>query len=188
MIPSRGTSCASRASHIDVLDALDRQRARDDRGAHRVALGLVQRVDHRRALGWAHGDARLGVARRGGARRAEHAQVGELVLQGDRVGHRRLRVVGHRDHRVLGEELVDPAGRLAHARELQVGLRRATATAPRARACASTSRCRAATAAGSRTGRVRPCSWRRSPSGGRARPACPAPERQPVRREAKMSA
>ena len=41
------------------------------------------------------------------ADRPEHPQLGELVLQRDRGGDGRLRVVGHHDHRVLGEELVD---------------------------------------------------------------------------------
>ena len=113
-------------------------------------------------------------ARRG--TRPEHAELGELVLQGDRRAHRRLGVVGHHDHRVLGEELrrAPPAG-VHHARELQVGLRRSTGPGRRGRACASTSRCRAATAAGSRTGRARRGRPTRSRSGGRARPACPAP-------------
>ncbi len=110
-----------------------------------------------------------------GARGRQHAEVGQLVLQRDRVRHRRLGVVGHRDHGVLCEELVDAAGRLAHARQLQVGLGERLQLALRARACASTSRCRAATAAGSRTGRARPCSWRRIRSACRARPGMPRP-------------
>jgi hypothetical protein len=32
-------------------------------------------------------------------------------------------VVGHRDHGVLGEELLDAAGRVHHAGELEIGLR-----------------------------------------------------------------
>ena len=72
----------------DEVDALDRQRAGDDRRAHRVALGLVQRVDHRPTLGGADGDLRPAhprhALRRPPRRRAlgaEHAQLDELVLE-----------------------------------------------------------------------------------------------------------
>jgi hypothetical protein len=53
---------------------------------------------------------------------AEHAQLGELVLKRDRALHERLRVVGHRDHRVLFQESVDPTTGIEYAGELQIGL------------------------------------------------------------------
>ena len=106
-----------------VCDAVDGERARGGGRAHRVALGLVQGVHHRRALRRAHGDPRLLLARAPRSSRGrEHAEVGELVLQCDRLDNRHLRVVGHDDDCVLPQELLDPAARVEHSRELQVGL------------------------------------------------------------------
>lgn len=53
----------------------------------------------------------------------EHTELGEGRLQGDRLRHRRLRVVGQHDHGVLVEEGVEAAGGAEHARELNVGQR-----------------------------------------------------------------
>ena len=52
----------------DVLDALDRKGVRHHRGAHGIALGLVQGIDHRGALGRADRDPREPVAERDGPR------------------------------------------------------------------------------------------------------------------------
>ena len=112
------------------VDALDGERAGDDGCAHGVALGGMQGIDHGRTLGGADGDSRLDV-RIGGTRplggaagmgRAEHAELGQLVLQGDGVGDERLGVVGHGDHGVLGEERLDAPAGVHDARQLQVGL------------------------------------------------------------------
>ena len=105
------------------VDAFDREGAPRHGRAHRVPLVLVERVDHRGPLGRADRDARLLAAPAlRGAHRPEDSQRRELVLQRDRREHRRLRVVGHRDERVLGEELLNPAARVHDPRELQVGL------------------------------------------------------------------
>ncbi len=54
---------------------------------------------------------------------SQHVQLGELLGQRDRRRHGRLRVIGHHDHRVLGQERLDAAGGVHHARELNVGQR-----------------------------------------------------------------
>ena len=72
--------------------------------------------------------------------------------------------------------------------ELAVGVRRSSRPARTGRACASACRCRAARAAGSRTGRARPGTRRRSRRAGRARPAGRAASGSRSSRLAKMSA
>ena len=180
--------CVTRQPH-DVLDPLDRKRARHHGGAHGITLGLVQGVDHRGALGRADRDPRLFAAgalwpsatvraprappARPAARscpsRAPENGRPSRSPRGLRETHRLLRRPRTR---------VRAGGR--------PGL--SSGPAPQDRACASTSRCRAARAAGSRTGRVRPCRPRRSRNDGRAHPACRVPNDSRSRREAKMSA
>ena len=90
--PGRGSRTPPRGGLVSValephhqVDSLEVQRAGDHRGAHRVALGLVQGVDHRRPLGRAHGDPGIGrrVCGRELAGGPQDAQLGELVLERD---------------------------------------------------------------------------------------------------------
>ena len=79
---------------------------------------FVEHVDHRGALGWADGDARL-LSR---PARRRHPELRELAEEVDGPGDRRLRVISHHDHRVLGEEALEPAAGLHHARQVRIGL------------------------------------------------------------------
>ena len=112
------------------VDAVDRERAarRPTRASRRARTRAARRPSRRAGTGTrrsaAQGPASVlrTAAAAGRTRRTEHAELGELVLQRDRVGDGGLRMVGHRDHGVLFEELIDAAGGVHHTRELQVGL------------------------------------------------------------------
>ena len=107
------------------------------------------------------------------ADRSEDAELGELVLERDRAGDGRLRVVGHAITACSSRNSSAPPAAFITRASWQVGgaIEGTCAWGPR---CASTSRCRGARTAGSRTGRVRPGRRRRNRSAGRARPACRA--------------
>ena len=90
--------------------------------------------------------------------------------QGQAAGDRRLRVVGEQDHGMVGEELVEPSRRPRSARRSSRRPWRSTRRWPRARGGASSCRCRAARAAGSRSRRRAPARPRSRPS---SRHGCP---------------
>ena len=100
---------------------------------------------------------------------------------------RRLRMVGHRDHRVLLEEPVDPAAGVEDARELQVGLR------DRVQLAVGTVLVRVPVVVGKREQQeveqiVLDQIEETQPVWRSRTPGMPSPERQPVGREEKMSA
>jgi hypothetical protein len=99
------------------LDARDLARAGSKARQQRVAALGEKRVDHRRALGGAERDLRVQRAR---IRRLQHGEVLEVAPQRDRLLHRRVRVIGDDDDRVVLEEGVDPSGGVGQALELPV--------------------------------------------------------------------
>jgi hypothetical protein len=121
------------------LHSLDLQGALDHSGAQPLRVVLVEHVHHRRALGRAHRDsgplsARPPTRAAGCGSRApgapvgtrpggEHAQLAELLHELDACRDRCLRVVGHHDHGVPVEEILDPARGVHDTCELQVGER-----------------------------------------------------------------
>ena len=125
MTPSRGASWASRSSHMTRSTPSIASARVDDRGAHRVALGLVQRVDHRRALRGADGDPRLvGVASRSDERDRARARRARRA----RPAARSCRVTGAWEWSAItitacsARNSSTPPAAFDHARELQVGL------------------------------------------------------------------
>ncbi len=122
------------------------------------------------------------------AARRQHAEPVERPEQVDLVLDLRLRVVRADDHRVVLEERVRAAGGVHQPLDLLVGGGERGDLRRPGRACASACRCRAATAAGSRTGRARPGTAPTQPACWSRTPGSPSCERQPVLRDAKMSA
>jgi hypothetical protein len=100
------------------VHAFGRKGDLDDARDQRFAAFAQQHVDHRAALGGAQRHLGVSVAR---ARRREHGEVRERALQVDRLLDRRVRVVGHHDHRVLVEEAVGAAAGMEDTLELAVG-------------------------------------------------------------------
>ncbi len=110
------------------LHAIELQRAAHHIRAQRLAAVLAQQVDHRRPLRRTDRDPRVHstpapAASAGPAPRAQDLELPQRARQVDRVSHQGLRVVGHRDHRVLLQEGLDAAGGLHHTRQLQVRAR-----------------------------------------------------------------
>ena len=189
--PRAGASWASRSSHItrSTPSIASARATTEARIASRSCV--VQRVDHRRALGGADGDPRLAVARAPPTERAGPSTPSSASSSCSAIvrGHRRLRVVGHHDHRVLGEERVDAARRRPSPAR--------AAGRPARSSCSWPSRAvlvRVPVVVGQREQQeveqvvLDQVRAPRSRSAGRGSRACPSPERQPVRREAKMSA
>ena len=172
-----------RQHEVDALE-LEQRRARPAAAARAGGRGRARRPARRASSGRPRSRTSSPRAARG----RQHAEVGERAEQVDLLLHARLRVVRADDHRVVLEERVEPAGRRPSA--ARAGGRPPPASRPArtARSCASACRCRAARRAGSRTGRARPCTRRRSRSAGRGCPGRPSCERHGVRRDAKMSA
>ena len=170
-----------------------RSRARAATTEARIASRSAssQRVDHRGALGGADGDPRLprcaapsrSRPRRPSTPSSASSSCSAIVSLTGACEWSAITITA-----CSARNSSTPPGGVHHARELQVGLGDRVRPARRGRACASTSRCRAATAAGSRTGRARPCTRDTQPEWRSRTPGMPRPERQPVRREAKMSA
>ena len=157
------------------VDALERERRPLD-ARHELSAPLaVEHVDLRRARGRADGDLRrLAVAPGARRHRRLEPEAVERLEEVDLALDLGLRVVGADDHRVVLEERLGPAGGVHQALDLLVGGGDRRRPARTGRCGASACRCRAATAAGSRTGRSRPGARRRSPRAGRARRAARA--------------
>ena len=170
------------------VDAVEREQRADDARDEAAARLAVEHVDLGGARARAHGDL-------GGARpssRARRSAAGRRSRRTPGRGRSRPRPAiasGPSRRSPRGPRGTRP-GRRRRASAARSAGRRRRATSPgrRVRACASACRCRAATAAGSRTGRARPGTAPTHPACWSRTPGSPSCERQPVRREAKMSA
>ena len=175
MAPSRAAG-----RRIDEVDARGRPApSRARRAASSVARVLVEHVDHRGAL---RGPSAISppsrVAPRSGAQRRPTPRTPRAAGR----AARRRRASGRRSRSSRARPgTLGPAAGVHEPLELAVRGRDRRRPARAGRCGASRRRCRAARAAGSRTGRAPPGTRRRSRRAGRACPACRAAPRQPVR-------
>ena len=166
--PSRTGALHRRARVLleprEQVDALDPAQALADAGVR--ALGATAAPEHVHRTGaWSSGRRRARRARgRSRSAAARASSWPSSSASGQRLRDLGLGVVGDQDHRVRLEERGRGRRRRRRARRTRRRRGRSTRPAPRARSCASGSRCRAARRAGSRRGRSRRARDRSRPS------------------------